>query len=310
MKAEITTAKTNPGSVGEFITECVYLELVQNFRTKFPSEPQFVNLSRAAIETVLNNGEASGIKFMNGLRRADDPSSRMLILIPGNYTSTNYLPNSIIKRSGFIINTGAAISLQKTWQVLFNHVLNYKSLDPALHYTKINRGAFFGRLCLTELLNSTSCDNFIYHFGYQTAGDLAYKPIIQPASGIKMYIDQSMPCPGSPGCPTGFDPCAITHLSMLFAGHESETQLSVLRNFRDNLLMRKFKGVEIEKYYTISASLMEAISNHQNKEAIFKNLYQKYLKPAVEHLNRNDEAGAYKLFTEVIDHLSNEYLFQ
>lgn len=307
----IPTSEFNPCYAGEFITESYYHELVRNFNSKFPSEVASVMISKAVIETALSGNNVSGIKFMNGLENAHDPSSRMLVLIPGNFTTNNNLPNSVINKSGFLTNNGTVISLERTWEVLFNHVLNYKTLDSDMHYTRINRGSFLGRERLLTLVNDSNCNDFIYHFGYVIEDNLPYKPIIQPANGLKMFVEQSVPCPGGAGCPDVMSiPCAITYIATMFAGKESENQLSVLRSFRDKLLQNKFSGIEIEKYYSISASLLEAISREENKESIFKDIYNKYLKPSVEQLNQNDEASAYLLFTEVIDHLTNEYLFQ
>ncbi|MBS1522063.1 MAG: hypothetical protein JST50_13760 [Bacteroidetes bacterium] len=307
----ISTTEFNPCYAGEFITESYYHELVENFNAKFPTEVTSVPISKSVIKAALDGNSVSGIKFMNGLEDSHDPSSRILVLIPGNFTTNNTLPNSIINKSGFLTNNGTAISLERTWEVLFNHVLHYKTLDPDMHYTKINRGSFLGRERLLTLLNDSNCEDFIYHFGYVIEENLPYKPIIQPANGLKMFVEQSIPCPGSALCPdTTSVPCAITYIATSFAGKESENQLSVLRSFRDKLLQNNTSGIAIEKYYTISASLIEAINTRENKEAIFRDIYNKYLKPSVEQLNRNDEASAYLLFTEVIDHLTNEYLFQ
>ncbi|AYL97970.1 hypothetical protein [Mucilaginibacter celer] len=140
MKQEMQISQISPDQVGEFISESFYQELTENFQQKFPTEAKSVMLSRAALETVLSSDNVSGIKFMNGLADANDPSSRILVLIPCNYTVTATLPNSIINPNGFMTNTGEVISLERTWQVLFNHVLNYKKLDPEMGYTQINRG--------------------------------------------------------------------------------------------------------------------------------------------------------------------------
>jgi len=302
----------DPTTVGEFITESYYRELALNFGAKFSSEARFVNLSKSAVETVLSDSNASGIKFMNGLTDVNDPSSRILVLIPANYAMNNSLPNAIINKAGFITNTGEVISLEKTWQVLFNHVLNFKKLDAGMHYTKINRGSFFGRVRLTELLNATECKSFIYHFGYIIEENLPYKPMIQPENEITMYLEEALPCPGSPSCPkTGSsDPCALTRIATNFAGTEADGQLNVLRGFRDKILQDKFTGTEIEKYYTISASLLEAIDKEQNKAVIFKEIYDKYIQTSVTSINNNDEATAYSLFQEAMQHLTDTYLYQ
>lgn len=301
----------DPTTVGEFITENLYQELAQNFRTKFPSETRFVNLSKSAVETVLSDSNVSGIKFMNGLTDVNDPSSRILVLIPANYTMNNSLPNAVIKKDGFITNTGEVISLEKTWQVLFNHVLNLKKLDAGMHYTKINRGSFLGRKLLTALAEEAVNDNLIYTFGYNIEMNYPYKALIYPETNAFYIGDQSYPCPGSSGCPTtGKDPCALTRIATNFAGKEADGQLNVLRGFRDKILQEKFNGAEIEKYYTISASLLEAIDKEQNKAVIFKEIYDKYIQTSIASINNNDEATAYSLFQEAMQHLTDTYLYQ
>ncbi|SEO58469.1 hypothetical protein SAMN05192574_109179 [Mucilaginibacter gossypiicola] len=313
MKQEMLITQISPDQVGEFISESFYQELTENFQQKFPTEVKSVMLSRAAVETALSGENVSGIKFMNGLEDANDPSSRMLVLIPCNYTVTASLPNSIIKQHGFMTNTGQIISLERTWQVLFNHVLNFKKLDPAMSYTQINRGAFMGRILLTEFLAATTCDSIIYHFGYLVEENLPYKLIIQPADGIKMFGEMSVPCPGGAGCPavtTSNDPCALTQITTTMLGNEAESRLNLLRTFRDKIVTDKFSGVEVEKYYTISASLLEAIDKTQNKEAIFKGLYDKYIASSLNAISQNDEETAFVLFQEAMQHLTETYLYQ
>ncbi|WP_439694955.1 hypothetical protein ACFGVS_17745 [Mucilaginibacter sp. AW1-7] len=312
MKTEMLSTVLDPTTVGEFITEDYYRELAQNFRTKFPSEARFVNLSKLAVETVLSDSNVSGIKFMNGLTDVNDPSSRILVLIPANYTMNNSLPNAIINKDGFITNTGEVISLEKTWQVLFNHVLNFKKLDAGMHYTKINRGSFLGRKLLTALAEEAGNDNLIYTFGYNIEMNYPYKALIYPETNAFLIGDQSMPCPGSAGCPgsTSSDPCALTRIATNFAGKEADNQLNVLRGFRDKILQEKLNGAEIEKYYTISASLLEAIDKEQNKAVIFKEIYDRYIQTSIASINNNDEVTAYSLFQEAMQHLTNTYLYQ
>jgi len=313
MKQEMQIAQIRPEQVGEFISESFYKELTENFQQKFPTEIRSVTLNRMAVETAMSGENVSGIKFMNGLEDANDPSSRILVLIPCNYTVTASLPNSIINQYGFMTNTGEIISLERTWQVLFNHVLNFKKLDPEMSYTKINRGSFMGRVRLGEFLNATDCHNFIYHFGHLAEEDLPYKLIIQPSDGMKMFIEQAMPCPGTAGCPavtTSNDPCALTQITTTMLGSGAESQLNLLRTFRDKILTDKFSGVEVEKYYTISASLLEAIDKTQNKEAIIKGLYDKYIATSLNAISQNDEATAFVLFQEAMQHLTETYLYQ
>jgi len=302
----------DPATVGEFITESYYHELARNFRTKFPSEARFVNLSKSAVETVLKEDNVSGIKFMNGLTDVNDPSSRILVLIPANYTMNSNLPNAIINKDGFITNTGELISLEKTWQVLFNHVLNFKKLDASMHYTKINRGSFLGRDLLKALTEEAGNDNLIYTFGYNAEMNYPYKALIYPETNAFYIGDQSYPCPGSSGCPTttSTDPCALTRIATNFAGKEADGQLNMLRGFRDKILQDKFTGAEVEKYYTISASLLEAIDKEQNQAVIFKGIYDKYIQPSITSINNNDEATAYNLFQEAMQHLTDTYLYQ
>jgi hypothetical protein len=311
----ITTAsitKIEPQCIGAFINQDRYQELAQNFNHNFPGEVNQVTLSKSALKSVLHDATVSGIKFMNGLENANDPSSRMLVLIPGNYTSIGSLPNSIIKTDGFLTNEGNNISLEKTWQVLFNHVLNFKRIDASANYTRINRGSFMGREILTELVNQAESDNLIYHFGYDVENNYPYKALIQSGINGSLIGDESYPCPGSEGCPKGTmeEMCALTRITTNLAGGEAEGQLNVLRAFRDKLLQEKFSGVEIEKYYTISASLLEAIDKEQNQQVIFKGLYDKYIKTSLNSLAHNDEETAYTLFQEALEHLTKTYLYQ
>ena len=306
-----TITRIEPQTVGAFISQDRYQELAQNFRNSFAGEVTSVTLSKAALETILNDANVSGIKFMNGLENANDPTSRLLVLMPANYTSPNGLPNAIIKATGFLTNTGNVISLEQTWQVLFNHVLNFKKADAQTHYTRINRGSFLGRNLLTELVNKAESENLTYHFGYDMENNYPYKALIK-ADIHGFILDESYPCPGSSGCPKDGEgtSCALTHIATTMVGGEAEGQLNVLRAFRDKILQDKMNGAEIERYYSISASLLEAIDKKQNQQAIFKAVYDQYIKTSLDALAQQDEDTAYILFQEAMEHLTETYLYQ
>jgi hypothetical protein len=312
MKTATLSTTISPAQVGALITESTYTELAENFKEKFPLEKPFVNLSKSAIEAILQDDSVSGIKFMNGLENANDPSSRMLVLMPANYTMNSSIPNAVIKKDGFMTNAGTIISLEKTWQVLFNHVLNYKKIDASVHYTRINRGSFLGRDLLTSLVEKAGNDNLVYTFGYNIEMNYPYKALIYPETNAFYIGDMSHPCPGSEGCPTTTttETCALTRIATNFGGNEAETQLNVLRAFRDKILKDKLDGTEVEKYYTISASLLESIDQKQNQQVIFKEIYDKYIQTSITSLNNNDEATAYILFQEAMQHLTDTYLYQ
>jgi hypothetical protein len=303
--------KIEPQCIGGFINPDRYQELTQNFRSSFSGEVASVTITKSAMQAVLSDVEVSGIRFMNGLEDANDPASRILVLIPGNYTSAGSLPNVIVKAEGFLTNKGNNISLEQTWEVLFNHVLNFKRIDAGAHYTKINRGSFLGRNLLTELVNKTKGDHLIYHFGYDIENNYPYKALIQSKVNGSLIGDQSYPCPGSSGCPSLTEEmCALTRIITNFAGDDAEGQLDVLRAFRDKLLQNKLGGIKIEKYYTISASLVEVIDQEPNRDIILKGIYDMYIKASLESLMRNDEETAYSLFREALEYLTETYLYQ
>ncbi|AYL97971.1 hypothetical protein HYN43_022945 [Mucilaginibacter celer] len=128
-----------------------------------------------------------------------------------------------------------------------------------------------------------------------------------------MYTEQAVPCPGTAGCPavtTSNDPCALTRITTTMLGTQAEGQLNVLRSFRDKILTEHFSGAEVEKYYTISASLLEGIEKVADKDAVFKDLYNKYIATSINAINQNDEATAFALFREAMQHLTEMYLYQ
>ena len=168
-----------------------------------------------------------------------------------------------------------------------------------------------GRNILTELVSKAKGDMLIYHFGYDIENNYPYKALIQPeANGIPIG-DESYPCPGSSGCPKSVEEmCALTRIITNLVDNDPDGQLNELRAFRDKLLQNSLSGAEIEKYYTISASLLETIDMEPNHDLIYEGIYQAYIKPSLHSLANHNEEAAYILFREALEHLTTTYLYQ
>ncbi len=298
--------KVLPQNVGEFISESTFLNLSNDFVIKYPNEIPSVTISKDVIEDLLAKDDISGIRFMYGINDVDDPASRLIVLMPCNYTMSGTIPNIVFDKDGFQINSGEKISFDKTWQVLFNHVTRYRKIDNITSYTKIIRGCFFGKKSLLKLLSQTEENKIIFHFGYDSDTLIPFQPILQPIDKINVYMDRTIICP--PDCDP--DSCIASYVANVFEKH-AENSLNTLRSFRTELLNEHpYNGFEVEKYYTISASIMEYLKNDTQNKIILKNIYDKYFKLSLNYLEANDKENAFQLFKECMQYLGDKYLFQ
>src|SRR3954470_13782245 len=92
--------------IGEIINNAYALQLINGFREKYPEEVSTLLIESItlfnAVKDLLN---VSGIRFMYGMGSANDPASKVLLLMPCNVTSTHQLiPNVIVQPHGYLNN--------------------------------------------------------------------------------------------------------------------------------------------------------------------------------------------------------------
>jgi hypothetical protein len=317
-----TSAKRPAELVGEIIDSNYALQLILGFKETFPGEISVISIKSSTIfNSVKGIPNVSGIRFMYGMGSADDPASKVILLIPCNNTSTSLpVPNTIVQPEGYLNNEGERVSLKRTWELLYNHAVHYAQLQPEMKFKKIFRGAFFGIGSLTSLLKiDTEAHSVNYHFGFDeniTDTSFQHKAVLNPlhrdGTSYDVYFDVNSPCPpdcypDEPGAP---DPCVVTGAVNGNAPvTENEKELNIFRGFRDDYFLNTpANGPLVEMYYYISPALTEAIANTGRAKEIYQSLYRNQIRQC----NRLIENGKYEeaktLFEQTMERLMKEYL--
>jgi hypothetical protein len=310
---------------GEVIDNDYALQLINGFKEKYLGEVSTLLIESITIfNAVKDLPNVSGIRFMYGMESANDPASKVLLLMPCNATSTHQLiPNVIVQPHGYLNNRDERVSLKSTWELLYNHAVHYAPLLPEVKFHKIVRGAFFGIDSLKALLKEyTNAPALHFHFGLdKTVADpaLQHKAVLQPlygnGTGYELYMDRGEMCPppnicsDTPGIDT--DTCTVT--AMVRTGNAQQTdqeqELDLYRKYRDNyLLENENNGPLAEMYYYISPALKEAIQDTGRAKEIYSALYTN----EVRQCNMLIEEGKYEaakiLFEQTMAQLIKTYL--
>ena len=312
------SAKRPAELVGEIIDSHYAQQLIGGFKEKFPGEVSVISIeSKTIFDSVKDIPNVSGIRFMYGMRSADDPASKVILLIPCNNTSTRLpVPNTIVQPEGYLDNKGERVGLKRTWELLYNHAVHYAKLQPEIKFNKIFRGVFFGIDALTSLLKKdTEAHSVNYHFGFDeniTDPPLRYKAVLTPlhidGTSFNMDFDTGSVCPPFCGDP---DPCAISDVVNGNAPvSEIEKELNIYRGFRDEYFLRSpVNGPLIEMYYYISPALIEAIANTGRAKEIYHGLYHNQVRQCNELIEKGKYEEAKTLFEQTMERLMKEYLY-
>ena len=101
---------------------------------------------------------------------------------------------------------------------------------------------------------------------------------------LNIWMDLTAPCPQA----CGNEDCITTTIVNTNNQNNDETELNILRAFRADLWHTE-NGHLVEMYYHSSPVIVSAISKHQNKEEIYKDLYGNYLKPCLNALEEGNK---------------------
>lgn len=86
-------------------------------------------------------------------------------------------------------------------------------------------------------------------------------------------------------------------------------ELTTLRNYRDQYLMKTEEGRQmVEEYYDIAPGIVLAIDMRQDSKRIYKGIYEEYLMPCIRYAEdgRNEECK--ELYMDMVYHLQKKYL--
>jgi len=227
MQTATPAARKPAAFIGEYISRDYYEYLIEGYDNQHPTEQKSVFIAKATILAALDEfPTASGLRFMYGLKAGDQESSRTIVLMACNDTSTDrLLPNLIMAPEGYLIDSGEKTAFRECREMLSRYVRRMHSLMPEQPVKIIPRSCFYGINSLKALLQQKDCAGVNYHFGYNP--DIQHVPeryqtvleaINQHRESLGIFVDQGKLCP--PTCPTGPDLPGSAIFSHAFPGVE------------------------------------------------------------------------------------------
>ncbi|WP_191014260.1 CFI-box-CTERM domain-containing protein [Treponema zioleckii] len=86
-------------------------------------------------------------------------------------------------------------------------------------------------------------------------------------------------------------------------------ELEVLRNFRDSFMNKDdCMKREVEEYYIIAPKICANIDKEKNAPEIYEEIYQKWIKPAVESCEAGDKEKTHDIYKSMVLKLKEKYL--
>jgi len=84
-------------------------------------------------------------------------------------------------------------------------------------------------------------------------------------------------------------------------------ELTMMRALRDNYMKKAGKYQEIEDYYLTAPKIIDCIDAQPDKKKIYDDLYNEYILPCVEMMDKKNEKGAYNKYVEMVENLKSKY---
>lgn len=294
--------------VGTFIPKAHFKSLQNNYKRNFPETSSSFIVNKGLIQRVLQSSSSVvGIRFMFGLEDELNPNSVRLFLVPCmSAIESPQRTVPILNDVGYFDHLGQRHSLHQVAEMIAQFVKNVLVRDSQQVYKQVTRGVFFGVDSLNQLINREDCYHILFHMGMR---DKVIKPILEPIdnnleANAKIYMDFGQACP--PLCEDGGDGGCIAKFT--FAAFEMEEDLSIIRHFRDNILLDLESGPKYyEMYYFISPFLRTMISTQDDKENALSDLYTSLLKPIKEMLYAHQYEAALGLLKSEMSLLVRDY---
>jgi hypothetical protein len=319
MKTETITRKRNAEDVGQKISLELADYLKNGFKQRFPEEKPAVFISKESILKAIENiGDLSGIRFMYGLGVANDPKSKVVIMIPCNNTSTHLpIPNSIMLPQGYMAHTGDVVSFENTWKILYNHTVHFNRYFAELPFNKIMRGSFMGINSLLSLISIEDCAGINFNFGYdETISEIPARnrPVFE---AVNIWGDvPDGPWDFTTPCPSLCDYKDTQQMEQLAAVNIEQHQpavtgLKLNSDFRDGyLLKQESNGSLVEMYYYATPSINEKMEAIRNSGAGYNSVYEPQIKLFNDLIAEGSFTEAKTIFESTITGMIDTYLFQ
>lgn len=299
----------NIKNVGSYITKSYFEFLTYNFQENFPNIINAVSIPSDLIHQTLQiSKEVIGIQFIYGLKDALNPNSISIFLVPCVNTSKdleNYTP--LVSKHGYYNHEGNFYQLTEVAEMMHNFVRSFAEGIGAT-YKKANRGIYFGRRSLLDILNTPSCSSIKFHLGVnKNTIPAVLQTLDQLGNAIpNIYMDfgnlDPDDIPDGPGC------AATLAVETLSNAKNTEEELDIFRKFRDTSMMDYLHGGMLyEMYYFISPFVTSMIAQHSNREALLRDLYKNAIMPFKELVQNGEKQEALFLLKDVLDELVQTY---
>lgn len=87
-------------------------------------------------------------------------------------------------------------------------------------------------------------------------------------------------------------------------------ELTTLRNYRDNYLMKTKEGQAIvEEYYNIAPGLVMMINMQRDADNIYQHIYEKYLTSCIHYIEEDKNEECRDLYMQMVHSLQKKYLY-
>lgn len=108
---------------------------------------------------------------------------------------------------------------------------------------------------------------------------------------------------------SGGSGCFLTTACCQYKGLPDDcTELTILRNFRDNVLMQNDEERNlVEEYYRIAPELVERIEQQPDARDIYEQIYMK-IQQIIEQINKDNYASAINCYKDMVYTLQDRLL--
>ncbi len=108
------------------------------------------------------------------------------------------------------------------------------------------------------------------------------------------------------------DDCYITTatLTALNKCDDKCYELETFRWYRDNILLKEEPDGKalVEEYYKTAPLIVEKIENSPEREKVYKHLWEHYLKPCLEAIEKREYKKVKELYVSMVRNLQKKYL--
>jgi len=249
-------------SIGSPVSREYYEYLIDGYARMHPAEEKSVYIAREIVTASLSDSPgACGIRFMYGLRSADDPRSRVVLLMACyEKLSDNLVPNLSFPALGYLTHAGERVSTEECFTLFDRHVGRMAGLLPAADRNQLPRGCFYGIETLQALLDHEGCAGIRFHFGYNATRSLLplrYEVVLEAVNGLgrslDLFFEEGQHCPYvcPPGWPgSGLQLQTAVNMHLLIGGDNGGALYEMYHNVSPALIdAMKQQGLDHESIY-------------------------------------------------------------